>query len=186
VLKRLHLAREIVEVGVLTLLIFLVVRFVIQSYHIEGPSMQPGLQTNQYVIVNKLAYIFQPPKRGDVIIFRDPQDTSQDFIKRVIGLPGDTIVTDYNTITVNGVKLNEKYITAPLNRTANRWVVPTGEYFVLGDNRPVSDDSRSFGFVPQSYIIGKAELVFWPLPDLHFINTYSDTYKDIPTPSNNK
>ena len=180
-MKRSQIAREIVEIGILTILIFLVVRFVIQSYHIDGPSMQPGLQNGQYVMVNKIAYMFQQPERGDVIVFHNPENVSQDFIKRVIGLPGDTIETDFNTVKVNGVTLNEKYISAPYNRSANVWKVPAGEYFVMGDNRPVSDDSRSFGFVPRNYIVGKAALVFYPLPNLHFIDTYSDTYKDIPS-----
>src|SRR5947209_18759182 len=88
-LKRSHLAREIVETVALTLIIFLVIRFAIQSYRVDGVSMQPGLQSDEYVLVNKTAYLFHPPERGDVIVFHFPDDTTKDFINRVIGLPGD-------------------------------------------------------------------------------------------------
>ncbi|MDQ6644166.1 MAG: signal peptidase I, partial [Chloroflexota bacterium] len=89
--QRSHLAREIVETVALTLIIFLVIRFAIQSYRVSGVSMQPGLQSEEYVLVNKMAYLFHAPERGDVIVFHYPLDTSEDFIKRVIGLPGDTV-----------------------------------------------------------------------------------------------
>ncbi len=93
-MKRSHLAREIVETVALTILIFLTIRFVLQSYHVEGPSMQPELYTDQYVLVNKTAYLFRSPERGDVIVFHAPRDTGKDYVKRVIGLPGDIIQTD--------------------------------------------------------------------------------------------
>jgi len=181
-LKRSQLAREIVEILALTLLIFLIVRFVVQSYHIDGQSMEPGLYTGQFVMVNKTAYLFSPPERGDVIVFRYPHDTKVDYIKRIIGLPGDTIETDYKNVYVNGKLLNESYVNIPYNRSGERWVVPANQYFVMGDNRPASEDSRSWGFVPKDYIIGKAAIVFWPLNTIHFIDTYYDTYKDIPNP----
>lgn len=179
-MKRSQLIREIVEILALTLLIFLVVRFVIQSYRVDGPSMEPGLVNNEFVMVNKVSYLFHEPARGDVIVFHWPKDTTKDFIKRIIGLPGDTITTDRDHVTVNGKLLNEPYISAPNNPEGSTWKVPAGQYFVMGDNRPVSDDSRAWGFVPKDYIVGKASVVFWPLPDLHFINTYPDVFKDIP------
>lgn len=181
-MKRSHLVREIVEILALTLLIFLVVRFVIQSYRVDGVSMQPGLSTGEYVMVNKLSYMLHQPERGDVIVFHWPKDVSQDFIKRVIGLPGDTITTDSKHVFVNGKQLDEHvYISAPSNLAGQTWTVPVGQYFTLGDNRPQSDDSRSWGFVPKDYIVGKAAIVFWPLGNMHFINTYPDIYTDIPT-----
>jgi len=147
---------------------------------VDGTSMLPGLKNNQYVLVNKLAYLFHVPERGDVIVFHWPVDTNKDLIKRVIGVPGDVIVIDNKTVRVNGVLLNEPYISAPANPAGNTWVVQPNEYFVMGDNRQVSDDSRDWGFVPKSYIIGKAVFVYWPLNSWHFINTYQPVYGKIP------
>ncbi len=178
-MKRSHLMREIVETLALTLLIFLVIRFVVQSYHIEGTSMQPGLQTNEYVFINKQAYLFHKPERGDVIVFHFPHDTTQDFIKRVIGIPGDTIKADLTHIWVNNVQLKEPYISTPLNPVAKTWKVPPNDYFVLGDNRPDSYDSRDWDFVPMNYIIGKAIVTFWPLNAIHFIDSYPNVYSSI-------
>ncbi len=178
-MKRSQLAREVVEIIIITGLIFLVVRLVIQSYHIDGPSMQPGLTSNEYVMVNKVVYLFHAPERGDVIVFHFPRDTTQDYIKRIVGLPGDTIETDGTRLWVNGTLLDEPYISAPSNQQAAKWKVANNEYFVVGDNRPVSDDSRAWGFVPRNYIVGKAAMVFWPLSQFHFINTYSNVYTDI-------
>jgi len=173
--------REIIETLALTLVIFVVIHFTVQNYMVDGPSMQPGLTNNQYVLVNKLAYLFHAPERGDVIVFHWPIDTNKDLIKRVIGVPGDVIVIDSKTVRVNGVLLNEPYIMAPVNPSGNKWVVPPNEYFAMGDNRLVSDDSRDWGFVPKSYIIGKAVFVYWPINSWHFIDTYGSVYSTIPT-----
>jgi signal peptidase I len=176
-----HLVREIIETLALTFIIFVVIHFTVQNYMVDGTSMQPGLNNNQYVLVNKLAYLFHAPERGDVIVFHWPVDTNKDLIKRVIGVPGDVIVIDRTTVRVNGVLLTEPYINAPANPVGNRWVVPPNDYFVMGDNRLVSDDSRDWGFVPKSYIIGKAVLIYWPLNSWHFIDTYPSVYSSIPT-----
>jgi signal peptidase I len=179
-LKRSHLAREIVETIALTLIIFLVIRFAIQSYRVEGVSMQPGLQSDQYVLVNKMAYLFHAPERGDVIVFHFPLDTSKDFIKRVIGLPGDTISYTSTTVQVNGVVLNEPYISEKANPLGkNPFVVPPNEYFVMGDNRPASDDSRDWGYVPKDYIVGKAVMIYWPLNKWQLISTYPTVFDQI-------
>jgi signal peptidase I len=182
-LKRSQLAREIVEILALTILIFLVVRFVAQSYYVKGVSMQPGLANGQYVMVNKVTYLFHGPERGDVIIFHWPQDVSQDFIKRVIGLPGDTITTDRNHVTVDGKILNETYVSVPYNLEGKTWKVPAGQYFVMGDNRPNSDDSRLWGFVPKDYIIGKAIVAFWPFNNFHFVDTHSGVFAGVGIPT---
>jgi signal peptidase I len=178
-LKRSHLAREIVETIALTLIIFLVIRFAIQSYRVEGVSMQPGLHDNEYVLVNKIAYLFHAPERGDVIVFHFPLDTSKDFIKRVIGLPGDTITVDSTSVRVDGVLLNEPYISERANPQGQRWTVPLNSYFVMGDNRPASDDSRDWGYVPRDDIVGKAVIVYWPLGNWELINTYPTVYAQI-------
>ncbi|HVB62738.1 MAG TPA: signal peptidase I [Ktedonobacteraceae bacterium] len=173
------LAREIVETVALTLIIFVVIHFAVQSYRISGPSMQPGLQNNEYVLVNKIAYIFHPPERGDIIVFHYPLDTTRDFIKRVIGLPGDTITVNSNTVWVDGVKLNEPYVSAESNSEGQTWKVPQGDYFVMGDNRPISDDSRTWGFVPQSDLVGKVVLLYWPISGFKLINTYPTVFANV-------
>ncbi|GAC1567951.1 MAG: signal peptidase I [Ktedonobacteraceae bacterium] len=177
--KSSHLAREIVETLALTLIIFLVIHFTIQNYQVDGPSMQPTIISNQYVLVNKQAYLFHPPQRGDVIVFYWPIDTTKDLIKRVIGLPGDTIVLTSTTVQVDGVVLKEPYVKTPYNPEARKWVVPANDYFVMGDNRPASDDSRDWGFVPKSYIIGKAVMIYWPLNSWQIINTYPAVFSNI-------
>lgn len=167
--KRNHLWRDIVETVVLTLLMFLVLRFAIQNFNIDGTSMEPNLHNAELVLVDKLTYLFHPPTRGDIIVFRAPPEPTQDYVKRVIGLPGDTITVRGTTIIVDGVTLNETYIAAqnqgtpPGTRTITNQVVPPSDYFVLGDNRAVSSDSRIWGFVPRQNIIGRAALVYWPL-----------------------
>jgi len=178
-LKRSHLAREIIETLALTLIIFLVIHFTVQNYMVEGTSMQPSLNNSQFVLVNKLAYLFHAPERVDVIVFHWPRDTTKDLIKRVIGLPGDTIVITGETVQVNGVVLKEPYISKADNPNVPKYVVPPNDYFVLGDNRPVSDDSRDWGYVPRSYIIGKAVLVYWPVNNWQIINTYSPVFSAI-------
>ena len=178
-MKRSQLVREIVETVALTVLIFLVIRFVIQSYHVEGASMQTTLTSDNFVIVNKVSYLFHAPQRGDVIVFHYPLDTTRDFIKRVIGLPCDTIAVDSTTVTVNGVTLKEPYVKTPFNPVANKWVIPANEYFVMGDNRQVSDDSRDWGCVPKDFIVGKAVAVYWPSKDWAIINTYPQVYTQI-------
>ena len=175
-----HLVREIIETLALTFIIFLVIHFTVQNYMVDGTSMQPGLNSNQYVLVNKLSYLFHAPERGDVIVFHWPVDTNKDLIKRVIGVPGDVIVIDKTRVWVNGALLTETYIKAPANPAGNRWVVPSNAYFVMGDNRLVSDDSRDWGFVPKSYIIGKAVLVYWPFNSWHFIDTFQSVYSSVP------
>jgi signal peptidase I len=171
--------REILETIALTVLIFLAIRFTVQNFQVDGPSMRPGLHTGEYVLVNKLAYVFHQPARGDVIVFELPQDTSENLIKRVIGLPGDKLVITPTSVTVNGVTINEPYISAPNGPPAETLTVPANEYFVMGDNRPVSDDSRDWGFLPRNDIIGEAVMVYWPLNDWESINTYPSVYDQI-------
>lgn len=178
-MKRSHLVREILEVIALTVLIFVIIRFVIQSYHVQGVNMQPSLTTDQYVMVNKSAYFFRTIERGDVIVFHNPHNTAQDFIERVIGLPGDTIQVDNTTIRVNGVLLNEPYVKVPTNPVADTWKVPANDYFVLNDNRQIADDSRTQGLVPKDYIIGKAVLVYWPFNTIQFVDTHSAVFAGV-------
>jgi signal peptidase I len=167
--KRHHLIREIAETVILTLLMFLVIRFAMQNFTIDGTSMEQSLHNGELILVDKWTYLFHPPERGDVIVFRAPPDPAQDYIKRVIGLPGDTITIKGTTVIVDGVPLNETYVAAqnqgvpPGAHTITNLVVPPNDYFVLGDNRAVSSDSRIWGFLPRRNIIGRAALVYWPL-----------------------
>ncbi len=181
-MKRSHLKREIVEILVFCMIIFLVLRFVVQSYQVQGVAMTPGLQKDENVIVNKITYLFHGPERGDVIVFHYPYaDRTSDYVLRVVGLPGDTIKTDLTHLWVNNVELKEPYITRPANLAGQQWTVPANQYFVLCDNRLVSDDSRSWGFVPKDFIVGKAVVVYWPFDKFAFINTYPDVFQILPT-----
>ena len=167
--KRYRLVREIIETVVLTLLMFLVIRFAVQNFNIEGHSMEPSLHDQELILVDKWTYLFHPPSRGDIIVFIAPPQPSQDYIKRVIGIPGDVITIQNTTVIVDGVPLKETYVD-PRNqggtfedRNIVNMVVPPNDYFVLGDNRANSSDSRVWGFVPKQNIIGRAAVVYWPL-----------------------
>jgi signal peptidase I len=167
--KRYRLVREIIETTVLTILMFLVIRLAVQNFNIDGMSMEPNLHDKELVLVDKWSYLFHAPDRGDVIVFKYPLDPTQDYIKRVIGIPGDVITIHDTTVIVDGVTLKETYIDPA--RQGNPYVfkqisnllVPPNNYFVLGDNRGNSSDSRAWGFVPSKNIIGRAALVYWPL-----------------------
>ena len=167
--KRYRLVREVIETIVLTVLMFLVIRFAVQNFNIEGHSMEPNLHDQELILVDKWTYLFHPPSRGDVVVFNAPPQPSQDYIKRVIGVPGDVITIQNSTVIVDGVALKETYVdsrnqggTFEAKHIFNM-LVPPNEYFVLGDNRANSSDSRVWGFVPKQNIIGRAALVYWPL-----------------------
>ena len=137
---------------------------------IDGPSMQPNFYTGQLVIVNRFAYFFNRPQRGDVIVLHDPGNPQQDFIKRVIGLPGELVQIKDGRVYVNGTMLEEPYIAEFCdNRCDGMWDVKPDQYFVLGDNRPHSYDGHSFGPISQSLIVGQAWIRYWPLPDVGII-----------------
>jgi signal peptidase I len=178
-----HLAREIIETILLTALVYFVVRSTIQFTPINGPSMQPGLHTGESVIVNQLAYVFGGPQRGDVIVFHPPSSPKEQYIKRVIAIPGDSITITDSAVIVDDVQLDEPYINRE-GGAENSDVLPTiklhpGEYFVMGDNRGDSIDSRIFGSVPRQNIIGQAEFVIWPFDSVHWIGTYHNTFATV-------
>lgn len=167
--KRHHLIREVAETVLLALLMFLALRFAIQNFTIDGTSMEQSLHNGELILVDKWTYLFHPPARGDVVVFRAPPDPTQDYIKRVIGLPGDTITIKGTVVIVDGVPLTEPYVATqnqgipPGARSITDLEVPPDDYFVLGDNRAVSSDSRIWGFLPARNIIGRAAIVYWPL-----------------------
>lgn len=160
------LFREVIITVILALAIFLVARGTIQTYEVFMTSMEPNFQEGQRVVVNKAAYWswIGEPERGDVIIFTEPNGSNEDFIKRVIGLPGDTVEVKNGLVYVNGVELDEPYIIDPPAYTVEPRTVPEGKYFVLGDNRNHSNDSHSGSdwYVPRENIHGKAWLSTWP------------------------
>lgn len=180
--------REIIETLVLTAIVFFLVKAVAQPFTVDGPSMQPGLHTGEYVITSPLAYAFGgAPQRGDVVVLQPPVvGQSDDFIKRVIALPGDTVTITPDAVYVDGTKLDEPYINGqgknvePVCSTnLTNIKVQANEYLVLGDNRGNSEDSRCFGSVPRQNIVGKAILVMFPFNDAHWINTYPGTFTGI-------
>ncbi len=175
--------REVLEVLVLTVLLFLGARLLVQNYRVDGPSMMPTLYNHEYILVDKALYYVASPHRGDVIVFAFPRDTTQDYVKRVIGVPGDTVsVAQDGSVTVNGDPIQEPYVNDLLNPyLAQTWHLGKNQYFVLGDNRGNSSDSRDWGPVPRNDIIGKASLVYWPLPDLHLLANWASTFSAVPS-----
>ena len=199
-----RVGRELAETVILAVLIFFAVKAVVQNFRVEGASMEPSLQSEQYLLVNKALYfrvdmdkvhqflpfipgdngqerhLFRAPRRGDVVVFRFPLDPSRDFIKRVIGVPGDTVEVKDEKVFINGAPLVENYILATPNYTYGPKTVPPGAYFVLGDNRRNSYDSHAWGntcpaqqqcdFVPEENIIGQAWISYWPFDSLGFVN----------------
>jgi signal peptidase I len=184
--RALRLVRELAETFILALLIFLVVRAALQNFRVEGSSMDPSLHNGQYLIINKAIYtrinldtiskfipfidpgdnperyLFRAPKRGDVIVFRFPGDPDRDFIKRIVGEPGDIVEVRNGTVYIDGEPLDEPYITSKPTYVYGPREVPPKQYFVLGDNRNNSYDSHAWGFLPEENIIGQAWLSYWP------------------------
>jgi signal peptidase I len=174
--------REIVEVVLLALLLVMVIRTFIQNYRIDGISMEPNFHDGQFLIVNRYAYCpgihvevpfinakvwektwcVRQPQRGDVVVFEYPRDPSRDFIKRVIGLPGETVEVRAGQVLVNGSPLAEPFAPNPGSYTAPPITVGPEEVYVMGDNRNNSSDSHLWGPLPQRHIIGEATLSYWP------------------------
>ena len=177
--KHTHIIRDIIETIAITLLVFLVIRLAVESFRVDGQSMEPNFHNNEYVLVDKAAYLFQPPQRGDVIIFHYPLDIHKDFIKRIIGIPGDTIQTTSTGVIVDGHTISEPYIRVPFNFDSHTWKLEPNQFFVMGDNRDNSLDSRIWGPLEKSYIVGKAVAVYWPINAWELINTYSSVFADI-------
>ena len=180
------LAREVLEAVVMAALVFIIIQTSIQNFKVEGYSMRPTLLEGQYLLVNKLVYFrldqerlsrivpfwrvseseerfaIHPPHQGEVIVFHFPRDPSRDFVKRVIGVPGDRVSIRNGQVFLNGNRLEEPYITSRGGSDADVVELEEKEYFVLGDNRRGSNDSRNWGPVPEEYILGKVWMVYWP------------------------
>ena len=175
--------RETLETVGLALILFLVINAVSARVRVEGFSMMPTLDNGEYVLISRLSYKLGDFNRGDIIVFRPPMypdapfwqrvlglpgfdDKYEDYIKRIIGLPGETVRIADGIVFINDVPLIEPYINAPPDYT-NQWTVPVGQLFVLGDNRNNSADSHAWGFLPEQNVLGKAVLIYWPFA--HFM-----------------
>ena len=147
---------------------FFIIVFVYQPVKVEGGSMEPGLEDQEHIVINKLVYRVETIERGDIVVFHYPRDTRKSFIKRVIGLPGDRIRIAYGHVFVNDEPVAEPYVPSDYldARSFPEIVVPGNAYFVLGDHRSMSNDSREFGPVMRSYIYGKAVFGYWPMEKL--------------------
>src|ERR1700742_2557442 len=144
---------------------FFIITFLYQPVKVEGTSMQPELRDQDRLFVNKFAYNFEKISRGDVVVFYYPRDTQKSYIKRVIALPGDDIRIDDGRVFVNGQRIDESYVPKRFRdmRSMADMVVPPNEYFVMGDHRSISSDSRDFGPVTRELIYGRAAFVYWPV-----------------------
>jgi signal peptidase I len=156
------------DLSVAVLFCFFLIAFVAQAFRVQGTSMEPLLLDGERIVVNKFIYRFQPIERGDVVVFWYPRDPAVSFIKRVVGLPGDYVEIRAGRLVVNGVPVREEYLPESFRDSDNYppTEVRKGYYFVLGDHRRSSNDSRSWGEVPEKYIYGRAVFRFWPLSRL--------------------
>lgn len=156
---------EIFESIAIAVLLAVVIRmFVFQPFYIPSESMVPTLQVGDRIIVSKFTYRFSEPKRGDIMVFKFPLDPSRDFVKRTIGIGGETLEISNNHLYINGQPVVENYLPVDLQFADFDPVnVPPGSYFMMGDNRNNSDDSRVWGPLPEENIVGKAVLIYWPL-----------------------
>lgn len=175
------LLREIAEVVVLAVILYFGISFAIQAVHVEGLSMFATLDNDDYLIANKIDYRLHAPERGDIIILRPPTNNSTDFIKRIVALPGERLLIRGGFVYINGHLLHEPYLPEAWV-TFNNWpsdnpngeVIPPNQYFVMGDNRNRSQDSRFFGPISRDRIDGKAWFRIWP------IKNFGNIYDKVP------
>ena len=156
-----RLVLDILETVVLAVVLYFGINAVSARVRVDGFSMNPTLQNGEYILVNKMAYKTGKPQRGDIVVFMFPMNLEEDLIKRVIGLPGESVKVQDGVVSINGMPINEPYINAaPFYN--GEWQVPEGQLFVLGDNRNDSRDSHQWGLLPIENVIGKAVLIYWP------------------------
>jgi len=166
---------DIFETIILAIVLYFGINAISARVRVDGFSMIPTLQNGEYVLVSRLSYKFSIPERGDIIVFSFPVDESQDLIKRVIGLPGETVSIQQNQVLIDGVPLEEPYIAqSPLY--SGTWTVSEGELFVLGDNRNDSKDSHQWGLLPMENIIGKALIIYWPPPEWKLVSHTEEVF----------
>ena len=164
---------EVLEVAAVAIgAVFLIRHFLVQPFLVSGSSMVPNFANGDYLLIDELTYHFRAPERGEVLVFRYPKDTSTYFIKRLIGLPGETVQVKDNKVTIfnkenpNGLVLGENYLPKSFTTSGDEeTTLGAGEYFMMGDNREYSYDSRSWGVLPASDIVGLVRLRLWPIND---------------------
>ena len=161
---------DLFETVVIALAVFLIIYlFLFQPHQVRGDSMYPSFHNGEYILTDKISYRLKSPQRGDVVIFRAPQNEDYDYIKRIIGLPGENVTLESGRILVNDQIISEDYLPGTYDTRSGAFLrpgatvnVPVNHYFVLGDNRQHSSDSREWGFVPQENIVGRAWFRYWP------------------------
>jgi signal peptidase I len=168
------IASWIRDLFISVVLAIVVILFLYQPVKVEGTSMMPSLVDQERIFINKFVYRFGlgAIDRGDMVVFWFPQDPTKSYIKRVIGIPGDTVEVDSGAVSVNGHKLDETYVNEEYrdHQSMSPFKIGPGEYFVLGDHRSSSNDSRTWGTVPRNYIYGKAVFVYWPLEKMGLLH----------------
>jgi signal peptidase I len=153
---------EILQTVALAGVFYIVISLLTARVVVEGPSMRPTLLSGEWIVVNRLTYKVGAPQRGDVVVFLPPTNAqTDDLIKRVIGLPGETVEIREGSVWINGARLEENYVSGT-TFPDNSWQLGEDDLFVMGDNRPISLDSRSFGPIHRSEVVGKAWLIYWP------------------------
>lgn len=175
---------DIIEVIVFAIAIFLFVYLLIlQPHKIKGASMEPNFPDGEYLLTDKLSYRLHEPERGDVVVFKAPGASGEEFIKRIIGLPQEEISIKTGKVYINGKKLTETYLSENVMTETGAFVeeggkaaVPSDHYFVLGDNRSSSSDSRVWGFVRKDKITGRAWVIYWPPPEVGLVKAVSYSF----------
>ena len=193
-----RVGREIIEAVTLAAVVFLLLQTTVRNFKVDGSSMDPTLANGQYLLVNRLVYLnldmarlskiipfwsveeetsryaIHPPRRGEIIVFEFPDknldNSRKDFVKRVVGLPGETIQIHHGEVLVDGQLLDEPYLNEKGKSNSREITLREGEYYVLGDNRNYSNDSRAWGAVPRENVKGKGWMGYWPAPEIQFLN----------------
>lgn len=162
---------DLIETLALAVILYFGINALSARVRVDGYSMNPTLQDGEYVLVSRVTYKLGEPQHGDIIVFEHPNQPQEDLIKRIVGIPGDTVEVTGMMVYVNGQALDEPYINAaPMY--SGRWEVPEGYLFVLGDNRNESSDSHAWGLLPMENVVGKALVIYWPPPDWNIISHY--------------
>lgn len=164
--------REIAITLIIAVAVFFALHATVESREVHNVSMLPTIQPGERIIVSKIAYFFGDPERGDIIVFHSETGRQVDLIKRIIGLPGDTVEVTSRTVFVNSSPLEEPYINERPTYTLAPYAIPEGEYFVLGDNRNLSSDSHAGWTIPRNDIVGKMWLTYWPPQRWHLVRHY--------------
>jgi signal peptidase I len=176
--KQKSFARDLLEVVLLAAVLYFVINVAVQTIHVMGPSMENTLQDNDFLVASKLSYHLHDPQRGDIIVFKPSNDASHDYIKRIIAVPGDHLRILHAQVFINGHRLTEDYLPEPWTWTdtwnqGNEDVVPANSYFVMGDNRNHSTDSRFLGYQRKDQFLGKAWVRIWPLSEFRIFQSQS-------------